>query len=100
MDKSDFISLVGRKLDLANAQAKRTVDAVFEALGDALVGGDEVRMTGFGVFGLATRKASQGRNPQTGAPTQIPEQRQIKLRVGKGLKDAVKSAGERDRRAA
>jgi DNA-binding protein HU-beta len=95
MDKGDFINAVGRKLDLANAQAKRTVEAVFEALTDALVSGDEVRLTGFGNWRVTTSTARAGRNPRTGEVTQLAAKQQVKFRPGKSLKEAVERGDER-----
>jgi nucleoid DNA-binding protein len=42
------------------------VDGVFDLIAAALKSGDEVRLTGFGVFVVATRAGGKGRNPQTG----------------------------------
>ena len=46
--------------------ANKAVDAVFESITDALKGGSEVRLVGFGTFSVASRAASEGRNPRTG----------------------------------
>jgi DNA-binding protein HU-beta len=46
-------------------------------------------LPGFGKLVLANRKARMGRNPQTGEPIKIPAKRVVKLRLAKGLKDAV-----------
>ena len=68
----------------------RTFEAsVFDAITDALKTGDEVRLTGFGVFVVANRAAGKGRNPQTGAEIEIKASRQPKFRAGKQLKDAL-----------
>ena len=45
--------------------------------------------SGFGTFNVATRAASEGRNPRTGEAITIPASKQPKFRAGKGLKDAV-----------
>ena len=42
------------------------VDAVFEAVKDALVKGEKVAITGFGSFDVAERPARIGRNRATG----------------------------------
>jgi DNA-binding protein HU-beta len=53
--------------------------------------GVDVRLTGFGSFGVADRAAREGRNPRTGEPVKIAASRQAKFKAGKGLKDAVRS---------
>lgn len=89
MNKNDLVAQVADKASLNKAQAGAAVDAVFAAITAALKDGDEVRIVGFGNFVVTTREASEGRNPQTGEPIQIPASKQPKFRVGKALKDAV-----------
>ena len=44
-----------------------------------LKAGEEVRLTGFGVFVVATRAGGKGRNPQTGEEITIKPSRQPRL---------------------
>ncbi len=46
-------------------------------------------LPGIGKLKLVNRKARMGRNPQTGAPIQIPAKRVVKFRVSKAAKDAI-----------
>ncbi|MEZ5839651.1 MAG: HU family DNA-binding protein [Hyphomicrobiales bacterium] len=89
MNKSELIAAVADNAGVTKADAGKAVDAVFDAITAALKGGDEVRITGFGNFSVATRAASQGRNPRTGEPMQIPASKSPKFKAGKGLKDAI-----------
>jgi DNA-binding protein HU-beta len=45
---------------------------------------------GFGTFKVGERKASKGRNPQTGEEIDIEARRVPKFVAGKALKDAVR----------
>lgn len=89
MNKNEFIDEVARKADMSKAQAGRAVDAVFDAITEALKGGDDVRLVGFGTFSVARREAREGRNPRTGETIQIAASNQPKFSAGKGLKDAL-----------
>lgn len=89
MNKNDLISSVAGDAGLSKADATKAVDSVFENIEKALKRGDAVRLVGFGTFSVASRKASTGRNPRTGATIQIPASNQPKFKAGKGLKDAV-----------
>ena len=51
--------------------------------------GDTVRLTGFGVFVVATRAGGKGRNPQTGEEITIKPSKQPRFRPGKQLKDSL-----------
>jgi DNA-binding protein HU-beta len=85
----DLIAAVADSADISRAKAGEAVDAVFNAISDALKKKEEVRLVGFGTFAAATRKASTGRNPRTGEEMQIPESTTVRFKPGKGLKDSV-----------
>ncbi len=89
VNKNDLITIVSSKTDLSKADAAAAVDGVFEAISEALTGGGEVRLVGFGTFSITNRRATEGRNPRTGEKIQIPASKQPKFKAGKGLKEAV-----------
>lgn len=89
MNKNDLIAKVAELSGLTKADAAKAADAVFKAITEALKGGNEVRLVGFGTFKVAKRKATTGRNPRTGEPIQIPASNQPKFTPGKALKDEV-----------
>jgi len=89
MNKNDLISAVASETNLSKADASNAVDGVFNAITDALKSGDEVRLIGFGTFSVASRAASEGRNPRTGEKIQIPASKTPKFKAGKGLKESV-----------
>ena len=89
MNKNELVAAVADGADISKADAGKAVDSVFDAVSDALKGGDEVRIVGFGTFSVASRAASIGRNPRTGETIQIKASKQPKFKAGKGLKDAV-----------
>ncbi|PWR23867.1 HU family DNA-binding protein [Zavarzinia compransoris] len=88
-NKNDLIAAVAESAGLSKTDAGRAVDAVFEAITNALKQGDDVRLVGFGTFDVVKRAASEGRNPRTGEKIEIPASVQPKFRPGKGLKDAL-----------
>ncbi len=89
MNKNEFIDRVADIADLTKADAAKAVDAVFDAITDALKKGDDVRLVGFGTFSATKRAAREGRNPRTGDTIQIPASIQPKFSAGKGLKEAL-----------
>lgn len=89
MNKNDLIAAVSDSAGLSKADAGKAVDAVFDSITGSLKSGTEVRLVGFGTFSVTRRQASQGRNPRTGEPIQIPASNQPKFKAGKGLKDSV-----------
>jgi len=66
MNRNELVNVISSKTDLKKSEASKTVDAVFDSIAEALKGGDEVRLVGFGTFSVASRAASEGRNPRIG----------------------------------
>ena len=89
MNKNDLVVAVASDSGLTKADASRAIDSVFDSITYSLRRNSEVRLVGFGTFSVARRKASQGRNPRTGEPIQIPASKQAKFRAGKALKEAI-----------
>ena len=89
MNKNEFVDRVADLADMTKADAGRAVDAVFDAITEALKKGDDVRLVGFGSFSVSKRAAREGRNPRTGETIQIAASNQPKFSAGKGLKDAL-----------
>jgi DNA-binding protein HU-beta len=89
VNRNELVDTVSSKTDLKKSEASKAVDAVFDAIADALKGGDEVRLVGFGTFSVASRAASEGRNPRTGEKIQIAASKQAKFKPGKGLRDSL-----------
>ena len=89
MNRNELVDAVSSKIDMKKSEASKAVDAVFDSIADALKGGDEVRLVGFGTFSVASRAASEGRNPRTGEKIQIAASKQAKFKPGKGLRDSL-----------
>lgn len=89
MNKNDLIQQLSDRTGLAKNDAAKAVDGVFDLITDSLKAGTEVRLTGFGVFVVATRAGGKGRNPQTGEEITIKPSKQPRFRPGKQLKDAL-----------
>jgi DNA-binding protein HU-beta len=89
LNKVELVDAVSENSGLSKSDAAKAVEAVFDSIVAELRKGEEVRLVGFGSFLVTNRAASEGRNPRTGEPVQIPASRQPKFRAGKGLKEAV-----------
>ena len=89
MNKRELIDAVAEHGSMTKDDAGSAVDAVLDTIEKTLANGDDVRIAGFGNFSVQHRKASKGRNPQTGAEVDVPARNVPKFSAGKGLKDAV-----------
>ena len=89
MNQAELIAAVAERAGLTKADTGKAVEALVGSITDALKRGDEVRITGFGTFGISERGERQGRNPQTGEAITIAASRAAKFTVGKAVKDAL-----------
>ncbi len=89
MNKNELVAKVAELAGFTKNDAAKAVDAVIDAITDALRTGDEVRLVGFGTYAVAERAATEGRNPRTGEVIKIPASKQPKFKPGKALKDAI-----------
>jgi DNA-binding protein HU-beta len=89
MNKSELISKVAELSELSKKDASKAVESVFEAISDALKGGDKVQLVGFGNFEVRERSARKGRNPQTGQEIEISASKVPSFKPGKALKEGI-----------
>lgn len=90
MNKTELIDVVAKKGELTKKDAEKAVNAVLDAVTDALAAGEKIQIVNFGTFEVKTRAARTGRNPKTGEAMQIAASKTPAFTAGKGLKDAVK----------
>lgn len=95
MNKNELVAEVSELASISKADAARAVDAFIDAVTSSLQSGDEVRLVGFGTFAVVQRKATEGRNPRTGAVIRIAASKQPKFRAGKALKETVNKTSKK-----
>ena len=89
MNKTQLIDVVATKTGLKKKDAEAAVNAMNEAIAQALAAGDKVQLIGFGTYEVKTRAARDGRNPKTGETIKIAASKAPAFTAGKALKDAV-----------
>lgn len=89
MNKTELVAKVAEMTDLSKKDAQRAVEAVFDAITDALKSGDKVQLMGFGNFEIRERSARKGRNPQTGEEIDIAASKVPAFKPGKALRESV-----------
>ncbi len=89
MNKTEFVDAVAEKADVQKSDAAKVIDSMVDVIGDALNGGDQVTLIGFGTFLVSKREARKGRNPRTGEEIQIAASNVPRFKPGKALKDSI-----------
>jgi DNA-binding protein HU-beta len=91
MNKAELIGAVSRELgDQRTSEA--AVEAIIDTITRAVVAGDRVAISDFGVFEKRARAARVARNPATGASVNVAATAVPKFRPAKHFKDVVSGA--------
>ncbi len=89
LTKADLAECLYNELGLNKREAKEFVELFFERIRNALSNGDQVKLSGFGNFGLRDKNARPGRNPKTGEEIPISARRVVTFRASHKLKERV-----------
>lgn len=80
---------VAAAIGASEAEARKSVTAVFDQIAGATAKGQEVSIPGFGKFFVKDRPERQGRNPATGEAMTIAASKKVAFTPAKGLKDKL-----------
>jgi integration host factor subunit alpha len=72
------------------------VETILTRISNALVKGENVKISSFGTFAVRDKGARMGRNPKTGEEVPIDPRRVLVFRPSHIMKDRVNSGGPRD----
>lgn len=89
MNISELAKGVAASTGSNEADAKKTITAVFDQIADAAAKGEEVSIPGFGKFAVKDRPERQGRNPATGEAMTIAASKKVAFTAAKGLKEKL-----------
>jgi integration host factor subunit beta len=89
MNKSDLIDALSTKEGLHEKTASEIVGMILDGFTDALKKGGRIEIRGFGSFSVREYDGYTGRNPKTGAKTEVGAKRLPYFKVGKELKERV-----------
>jgi integration host factor subunit beta len=90
MTKSELIEHLSLRAETLNKkEAEVIVNTIFDAIGEALAGGDRVEIRGFGSFTIRERDAREARNPKSGEVVRIPAKKTPFFKTGKELRARV-----------
>lgn len=88
MTKAELIEEVrnAKGVDLTKKQTEVVLNAVFEAVRNAIKKDKRFSFPGFGTFTVRARKARKGRNPRTSAPITIKASKTVGFKPAPKLK--------------
>ena len=86
------MELLCEQIGLNRRESKDMVDAFFDLICSSVARGEDVKISGFGVFMLNTKNERLGRNPRTGQQATIAARTVLTFRACSGLKAQVNDA--------
>jgi DNA-binding protein HU-beta len=87
MVKADIINRVSAEASITKVKAVDAVEALLNAMKEAMRRGERIELRGFGVFQVKPRKKGIGRNPRTGREVRIPPGKTVRFKPGKNLRN-------------
>ena len=94
LTRADLAEMLNRQVGLSRADAAAMIEAILGHMTDALVDGENVKISGFGTFVLRDKGQRIGRNPKTGIEVPITPRRVLTFRPSHLMKDRV-AAGKK-----
>lgn len=91
LTRMDLSEAVFREVGLSRNESAQLVESVLKHVSDALVTGDQVKISSFGTFSVRDKAARVGRNPKTGDEVPISPRRVLTFRPSHLMKDRVVS---------
>eukprot|EP00762_Andalucia_godoyi_P001003 ANDGO_01957.mRNA.1 DNA-binding protein HU-1 len=79
---------------LPKSTVTKIVNSTFSAITSELEKTGSSRVYAFGKWEVRTRAARKGRNPQTGAPIDLPEKKYVAFRPSSMLTEKIRAAPE------
>lgn len=87
--RAEIAEAVNYNIGLSQQESGELVDMMFDIMADALVQGEEVKITRLGTFQVRGKKARVGRNPKTMVEAEISARRVVTFRPSLILKKVI-----------
>lgn len=91
LTRADLASAMQTQIGLSRAESAQLVETVLDEISDALIAGNNVKISSFGSFVLRSKGLRVGRNPKTGVEVPIEPRTVLTFRPSQILRDAINS---------
>lgn len=89
LTRMDLSEAVYNEVGLSRNESADLVESVLQHMSDALVEGEQVKISSFGTFSTRDKSARVGRNPKTGEEAEIAPRRVLTFRPSNLMKARV-----------
>lgn len=91
LTKAEMADHLSERTGVGRREAKQLVELFFAEISQALIEGEQVKLSGFGNFELRDKRQRPGRNPKTGEEIPITARRVVTFRAGQKFRHRVES---------
>lgn len=96
LTRADISEALYQEVGLSRHDSAALVETIIEEISNALVSGDNVKISSFGSFMLRDKGGRIGRNPKTGEEVPIAPRRVLTFRPSQVLKGKINGALKQD----
>jgi integration host factor subunit alpha len=89
LTRADLAESVYEKVGLSRNESSDLVEQVLDEVMNALISGENVKLSSFGSFSIRQKGERIGRNPKTGVEVPITPRRVLVFRASHVLKDRI-----------
>jgi integration host factor subunit alpha len=90
--RADISEAIYKEIGLSRTESSVLIESILDHIADALIKGEQVKISGFGTFSVRDKAERMGRNPKTGRQVPITSRRVLTFKPSNVLKDRVNSA--------
>ena len=95
LTRADLAEAVVRKVGLPRNESQDLVELILSEIAISLAGGEQVKLSSFGSFGIREKGERVGRNPKTGEEVPITPRRVLVFRPSNVMKDRINAGAKR-----
>jgi integration host factor subunit alpha len=87
--RADLSEAIYSEIRLSRSECSQIVESILSEISDALVSGEDVKLSSFGSFVVRQKNGRIGRNPKTGKEVPIEPRRVLAFRASHVLKEKI-----------
>jgi len=96
--RADISDAIYREIGLSKHESDKIVQDIFDHISNALVQGNNVKLTNFGSFKLSFKKERLARNPKTGESAIVTARRVVTFKPATQMLERVSYALSKEKR--
>jgi integration host factor subunit alpha len=96
LTRADLGETVHRRVGLSRNESAKLVSSIIDAIAEAAVAGERVKLSSFGTFTVRQKSGRVGRNPRTGLEVPITPRRVLVFRPSPVMIDRITHASRNE----